>query len=184
MKKVCLAAMFAAVSLCCNAQFILTPSAGLMTENGAYTILREGTESENYYAARKAVELVIPGADIGEEEYEKSFFVGGTYKNHGKLPGGWVASDWIIPYKIKVETTEGNILISFANVGDMEVRKKGELLCTIHPTSGKNSYLNDLMGSRHIFNSKGQVAKGCKSIKEIYENMANGFIKDIENNLK
>ena len=53
MKKNVLSALFAIVSLCCNAQFVLTPSAGLMTEDGPYTILRNGSESENYDAAKK-----------------------------------------------------------------------------------------------------------------------------------
>ena len=184
MKKSVLFAIFAAVSLFCNAQFVLSPSAGLITEDGAYTILREGSESENYHAAQKAVQSAISSADIGELEYEKSFIVGGTYKNHGILKGGMVATDWVIPYELKVEAAEGKILISFTSTGNMEVWKKGEVLFIISPTMGKNSYLNDMMGHRNIFNSKGQVSKGCKSMKELYENMANGIVKDIEKNLK
>ena len=51
-----LTALFALMSLCCNAQFKLTPSAGLMTEDGPYTITKSGSEVENYEAAKKAVE--------------------------------------------------------------------------------------------------------------------------------
>ncbi|MBQ6749752.1 MAG: hypothetical protein IJR02_03150 [Bacteroidaceae bacterium] len=184
MKKIFLAAMFAVVSLCCNAQFVLTPSAGLMTEDGAYTILREGTESENYHAAKKAVELAIQGVDIGDLEYEKSFLASSIQKGNRRFPGGWSSCDWSILFKIKVETFDGKILISFDSVGNMEASKKGEILAVVYPTMGKNSYLNDLMGQRYIFNSKGQVGKGCQVFKDMYEEIGNSIVKEIENNLK
>ena len=184
MKKNVLSALFAIVSLCCNAQFVLTPSAGLMTEDGPYTILRNGSESENYDAAKKAVEETIPGVEIGDLEYEKSFEASSEYKTHRKLPGAFIATDWNIKYKMKVESAEGKIFISFEEIGYMEVRRKGELMYNIYPTTGRNSMLGDIAGNHFIFNSKGEVAKGCKKLKELFEDIANNIVKDIERNLK
>ncbi len=183
MKKCVLFAIFAAVSLCCNAQFVLTPSAGLMTEDGAYTILREGSESENYYAARKAVQSAFTNADIGELEYEKSFVASILHKSHGRLFGSLAAGDWEINFKLKIETQEGKILISYEKVGSLEWESMGNT-SFIFPTTGKNSAALIMANSRYIFNSKGQVAKNCKKAKELFEDVANGIVKDIESNLK
>ena len=119
-----LTALFALMSLCCNAQFKLTPSAGLMTEDGPYTITRSASEAENYEAAKKAVETAISGADIGEIEYEKSFSVTAKYKNRGKLPGALGATDWVIDYTLKIEMSDDKILVSFAKIGNLEVWKR------------------------------------------------------------
>ena len=183
MKKSVLFAIFAAVSLCCNAQFVLTPSSGLMTEDGAYTILREGSESENYYAAKKAVQSAFQNADIGELEYEKSFVVGILHKRHSKLYAAMVAGDWEIEFKLKIETQEGKILISYEKVSPLKWEAKGNT-SLVFPTTGKNSAALIMANSRYIFNSKGQVAKNCKKAKELFEDVANGIVKDIESNLK
>lgn len=183
MKKSVFVAIFAAVSLCCDAQFVLTPSAGLMTEEGAYTILREGTESENYYVVKKAVESAFPNADIGELDYEKSFVVSILHKRHSRLFGAMVAGDWEIEFKLKIEAQEGKILISYEKVGTLKWDSKGNT-AFVFPTTGKNSTMLIMANSRYIFNSKGQVAKNCKKAKELYEDIANGIVKDIENNLK
>lgn len=183
MKKYILLTAFVVMSVCCNAQFKLTPSAGLMTEDGPYTILRSGTEAENYEAAKKAVEAAIPDVDVGELENEKSFSATCKYKNHAKLPGALIATDWVVDYTLKVDVTDEKIQISFSEVGSMEIWKKGEVIQYIHPTTGKNSMLRDAMGNHYLFNSKGQIAKGCKKMVLLYENMANGIVKDIEKNL-
>ena len=185
MKKNVLFAIFAAVSLCCNAQFVLTPSSGLMTEGGAYTILREGTESENYYAAQKAVNTAFPNADIGELEYEKSFATSILHKEHGKLPlsGSYVAGDWKIEFKLKIDASEGKVLVSFEEVGMLEWGR-GTQTWYIIPAMGSNSIMAELEQKRYVFNSKGLVAKGCKKTKKLFEDVANGIVKDIENNLK
>jgi len=182
MKKYILLTAFAVISLCCNAQFKLTPSAGLMTEDGPYTILKSGTEAENYNAAKRAVEAAVSGAEIGEIEYEKSFAVTAKYKNHRKLPGALVATDWVIDYTLKVEVTDEKILISFSKVGSLEVWKKGEVLLYIHPTTGKNSFLGNF-GNQYLFNSKGEICKGGKKMVALFEDIANGIVKDIEKNL-
>ena len=83
----------------------------------------------------------------------------------------------------KVDVTDEKIQISFSEVGNMEIWKKGEVIQYIHPTTGKNSMLRDAMGNHYLFNSKGQIAKGCKKMVLLYENMANGIVKDIEKNL-
>lgn len=41
-----------------------------------------------------------------------------------------------------------------------------------------------ISGIQYIFNSKGVVAKGCKKMKDIFEEYANSLVKNIENNLK
>lgn len=183
MRKFILSAVFAAISLCSNAQFKLTPSNGLMTEEGPYTIMRTGSEVENYETAKKAVEATITGAEIGELEYEKSFAVSAKYKNHGKLPGALVATDWVIDYDLKVEVSEEKIQIFFTKIGCLEVWKKGEIIQYIHPTTGKNSMLVDMTGSHYLFNSKGQICKGGKKAVLIFENMANEIVRNIERNL-
>lgn len=184
MKRSVIFAIFAAaVTLFCNAQFVLTPSAGLVTEDGAYTILREGTESENYYVAKKAVESAFPNADIGELEYEKSFVAGILHKSHSKLLGATAAGDWEIEFKLKIEAQEGKILISYEKVGNLKWEAKGTTAYVI-PKTGKNSAMLIMAGSRFIFNSKGQVAKSCKKAKELFEDVANGIVKDIEKNIK
>ena len=183
MKKYILLTAFAVISLCCNAQFKLTPSAGLMTEDGPYTILKTGTEVENYEAAKRAVEVAISGAEIGEIEYEKSFAVTAKYKNRGKLPGALIATDWIVDYTLKVEASEDKIQISFSKVGNLEVWKKGEVLQYIHPTTGKNSMFGDITGNHYLFNSKGEICKGGKKMVALFEEMANGIVKEIKKNL-
>ena len=187
MKKRVLFSIFVVVSLCCNAQFVLTPSSGLMTEDGAYTILREGTESENYYAAKKAVNTAFPNADIGELEYEKSFVTGILHKEHGKLPvsGAYLAGDWKIEFKLKIDTSEGKILVSYEEVGMLEWEsRKVNSTWYIIPAMGNNSIMAELEQKRYVFNSKGQVAKGCKKTKILFEDVANSIVKEIENNLK
>ena len=178
-----LTALFALMSLCCNAQFKLTPSAGLITEDGPYTITRSASEAENYEAAKKAVETAISGADIGEIEYEKYFSVTAKYKNRGKLPGALVATDWVIDYTLKIEMSDDKILDSFAKIGNLEVWKKGEVLQYIHPTTGENSILVDMTGNHYLFNSKGEICKGGKKMVALFEEMANGIVKEIERNL-
>ena len=178
-----LTALFALMSLCCNAQFKLTPSAGLMTEDGPYTITKSGSEVENYEAAKKAVETAISGAEIGEIEYEKSFSVSAKYKNRGKLPGALGATDWVIDYTLKIEMSDDKILVSFAKIGNLEVWKRGEVLQYIHPTTGKNSMLVDITGNHYLFNSKGEICKGGKKMVALFEEMANGIVKEIERNL-
>ena len=183
MKKYILLTAFAVISLCCNAQFKLTPSAGLMTEDGPYVILKSGTEVENYEAAKRAVEVAISGAEIGEIEYEKSFAVSAKYKNRGKLPGALIASDWVFDYTLKVEVSEDKIQISFTNLGTFEVWQKGEVLQYIHLTTGKNSMREAMTGNHYLFNSKGEISKGGKKMVALFEEIANGIVKDIENNL-
>lgn len=183
MKKYILMTVFTVMSLCCNAQFTLTPSAGLITEDGPYTILRSGTAAENYAAAKTAVEAAIPGVDVGELVYEESFSATAKYKNHAKLPGALVATDWVVDYTLKVEVTEEKILISFSEVGSLVASHKGEIIQWIHPTIGSNSMFRDMTGNHYLFNSKGQICKGGKKMVEVFENMANGIVKDIENKL-
>lgn len=182
MRKYILLTAFAVVSLCCNAQFKLTPTAGLITEDGPYTILRSSTEADNYEAAKKAVEAAIPDAQIGELEYEKLFSVVAKYKEHSKIPGALFASDWSIDYTLKVEVTEDKIFISFDKIGSLENRFKNNYFY-VHPTAGKNSMLADLKGGHYLFNSSGQISKGGKKFVALFENMANGIVKNIENNL-
>lgn len=184
MKRIICFAVFASLAFCCHSQFILTPSAGLMTEDGPYIIQREGTESENYYAAKKAVENAIPDAEIGDLEYEKSFNASSTIKDRRKLPGALIATDWTIDYTIEVECTDGKVMISFKNIGALKAKKKGEVIMNVYPSTGENSMLNQIMGVEYIFNSKGVVAKGCKKLKEIFEEYANTIATKIENNLK
>ncbi|MBQ9203044.1 MAG: hypothetical protein IJ155_02250 [Prevotella sp.] len=184
MKKFFCVAALAVVSLCAEAQFVLTPSSGLMTEDGPYIIMREGTEVENYEAAMQAVGRAIPNAEIGEVEYEKSFNVTSAFKERRKLPGAIVATDWNTGYTLFVECAEGKIMVSFKQIGPLEASKKGEVIMNVYPTTGKNSMLMGVSGIQYIFNSKGVVAKGCKKMKEIFEDYANTLVKDIENNLK
>ena len=184
MKKKLFVVVLTTLSLCCHAQFVLTPS-GLMTEDGAYTIMRTGTESENFEVAKKAVELAIPGIDIGELEYEKSFSANGIQKGHRRFTGFATASvDWSIEYQLKVEAEEDKISISFTKVGSLVLKRKGESVAEVFPTSGKRTILLALSGQGFVFNTNGQVARGCKPIKETYEEMANNIVKTIENNLK
>lgn len=184
MKKIISIIALFAISMCCYAQFVLTPSSGLMTEDGPYTIIRDGSESENYYAAKKSIEVAIPDAEIGEAEYEKSFNVTSAFKDHRTLPGALVATDWRIDYTLLIECTDGKIMISFKELGYLEASKKGEVVCCVHPTSGSNSMMGDLLGNHYIFNSKGMVSKGCKKMKTLFEEYANNLVKNIEKNLK
>lgn len=181
MKKLILFVAFVVATLCCNAQFVLTPSAGLMTEDGPYTIIRDGSDSENYYAAKKAVESAIPNADIGDLEYEKSFNATSVIKEHSKLPESLATHDWQWNYTLEVECADGKIRISFKHIGALEVWKKGEHLQNIYPSIGKNSMFSI---DHFVFNSKGTVAKGCDKMKKIFEDCANNLVKSIENNLK
>lgn len=183
MKKILFLVALTMVSICSSAQFVLTPSAGLMTENGPYVINRNGSESENYYAAKEAVEKTIHNVDIGELDYEKSFNALYIYQNRGKMPGALLATDWTIKFHLRIETSEGKIMISIEKAEELEYKRKGETLGYIYPTTGKNSMMNDMMGVHYIFNSKGEVAKSCKKLKAIYENVANDIVKQIENNL-
>lgn len=183
MKKIFTLAIFATMSLCSNAQFKLTPSSGLMTEEGPYTIMKAGSEAENYEAARRAVEFAIPGADIGDLEYEKSFAVSVVYNAHEKLPGALQATDWSIDYHLKVEAFDGKIEISFTEAGTWVVRRKGEVIQNIYPTTGKNSFSRAVFGHNFLFNSKGKICKGGKKVVAKYEEIANGIVRDIENNL-
>ncbi len=184
MKNLVLTAVLFLISICCNAQFKLTPTAGLITEDGPYTILRNGTETDNYEAAKKAIKVTIPSAEIIDVEYEKSFSVITSYKKHGKLPGDLVATDWAIPYKLKIEASEDKIQISFEEIGSLERRDKKGWVFYIHPTSGKNSMLMDMSNNHYLFNSKGKVGKRAQRYVSFFEEIANGIVKDIENNLK
>lgn len=184
MKRFLFSTIVSVISLFSFAQFKLTPSAGLITEDGPYTILRDGTESENYEVAMKAVEAAISDAQIGELEYEKSFAVTARYKTRGKLPGAMAATDWTIDYDLKVEVAENKILIYFTKIGSLVAKKRERLILTIHPTIGNNSMLRDILGNHHLFNSKGEICKGGKKFVAIYEDVANGIVKEIENNIK
>ena len=185
MKRLIWLAVFTAVSVCCKAQFVLTPSAGLMTEDGPYVISRNGSEAENYEAAKKAVLSAIPDAKIADLEYEKSFNASSAIKDRRRLAGALVKSDLTIEYTLEVECEDGKVMVSFKSNGPMELRtKKGELFMNIYPTTGSNSMLTQVAGVQHIFNSNGNVAKQCKKIKELYESYMNDIVKSIENNLK
>ena len=180
-----LLALFVTMSQLCNAQFVLTPSAGLMTEDGPFVIKREATEAENYYAAKKAVEQVVAGANVGDQEYEKSFLVTSAFKEHKRLPGALIASYWTVEYTLEIDCSDGQISISFKELGPLAVAsKKGEVFGHVYPTTGRNSMIGNIMGAQYVFNSKGEVAKGCKKLKEIFEDFANNLAKDIENSLK
>lgn len=184
MKRFYLLIAFIAITLCSYAQFVLTPSAGLMTEDGPYIINRSGSEIENYNAAKKVIARVIPNAEMGDVEYEKSFNVTSEFKDKGRLPGAMVKTDWIIKYTLLVTCEDGKISISFKDLGEMEVYRKGERVMNIYPTTGSNSMLGQAAGIQHIFNSKGVVASGCKKLKLMFETKANDLVKEIENNLK
>lgn len=184
MKRIIIFAVFAVISLCSYAQFVLTPSAGLMTEDGPYVISRDGTEVENYEAVKKAIDKVIPNGEVGEVEYEKSFNVSSAFKGHGKLPGALVATDREIRYTLFIDCYEGRIQISFKELDAMKVTKNDELLFNIYPTIGKNSMSNQLSGIQYVFNSKGKVASGGKKIKVMFEDYANELVKQIESYLK
>ena len=183
MKTLVLTAAMFFISLCCNAQFKLTPTAGLITEDGPYTILRSGVEADNYEAAKKAIKATIPNAEIIDVEYEKSFSVIASCKQHGKLPGDLVASDWVIPYKLKIEASDDKIQISFEEIGTLERRSKRGEVFYIHPTTGKNSMLVDMTCNHYLFNSKGKVGKRAQRYVLFFEEFANGIVKEIENNL-
>ena len=184
MKKFLSLATFLAISVVVQAQFVLTPDAGLMTADGPYTIVREGTEAENYYAAKKAIENVIPNAEIGDVEYEKTFNVTSVFKNHGKIAGAIVATDQKTEYTLEISCTDGKIMISFKNIGCMEITRKGETYMVVYPKTGKNSWLGQVSGQQYLFNSKGEIAKQCKKLVAMYEDNANNLVKCIENSLK
>lgn len=186
MKKIFLSMVLAAISVCGNAQFQLTPSSGLMTEDGPYIIQHTGTEAENYQAAVRAVQQAIPDANIGELEYEKSFMVTYTKKGHEVLPGAFIAHDWSIENKLKIEASEDKISVSFAETGDFVVRYKGEVISIIYPRMGKTSFQELLAQICYLFNSKGKLAKnvkGASKLVEKYEQMANEIAKAIESKL-
>ena len=146
-------------------------------EGGVHTILRQvETESENYYEAKKAATSAYPDANIREIEREKSFVVDILHKRHSKLPGAMVASDWEINFILKITASESNIQISFEKLGNLKW-EGGDL---IFPTAGANIMMTMY---RHIFNSKGEVAKGLKKAKLLYEEIANGIVRDIEKNI-
>lgn len=171
------------IALCAQAQFMLTPSNGLMTADGGYTISRTGSESENYYAAKTAIQAVIPEVEIADVDYEKSFIAKSVYKHHGRMPGAAAKTDWFLEYALKIEASDDGIIIFFEKTGDIEYQKKGHFLGYVHPTTGSNSLLSDIAGHHYIFNSKGEVARMCKKLVAFYEDFANNLVKDIEEKL-
>lgn len=183
MKKYCIYAVLMLVSGICNAQFVLTPTAGLVAENGVYTISRNGTEKENYDVVKEAIAAVYEDAEIGEEEIEKTVLATIVYKKRFKQAGALVAADHKMEFTLRFETEDGKINVSFTKTGEWETRtKKGELIQIIHMDMGKNNPLKST-GNFHMFNSKGQIAKGGKKAKEQYEQIANEIVKSIENEI-
>lgn len=184
-KKTLFLALFTMLVLCCKAQFVLTPSGDLLTEDGSYVIQKIGAEEENYEAVEKAIKAVLPNAQISEDEYMKSFSVRDVYKTHAKLPGALKASDWEMNFSFRVEVDTDKIMITFNRAEAVKAHFGSQIGGqTIYPYSGKNSMLTQMGGVLYLFNSKGKVSKGGKKMKAFYEDHANGIVNSIENNLK
>lgn len=185
MRTFVLTVILSLFSVCSNAQFKLTPGV-LKTNDGPYTILRNGLEADNYEAAQSAVEAVVPDAEINPLEYGKSFSVSILHTYHGKLFYAFTKY-WDFSYVMRVETFDDKIQISFDEIGTINVwNVKDEILFErFSPTAGRYNLMIQLAGNdRPLFNSKGKVAFKCKKIILMIEEIANGIVKDIENNLK
>lgn len=182
MKKIILSAAFALMGVCCNAQFVLTPNAGLLADNGAYVINHLGTEEENYNIAKKAAISAFSDAQFVDLESNKSFKILYVYKNHDKLPGALIATDWTIKFTLKIETQNDKVLVSFDEAGIWEAQNKNAAFNMI-PSAGKNTMLKSASGITYMFNSKGKPTKGGKKIITAYENIANGIVRDFESEL-
>lgn len=182
MKKTILLTLFTITVLSSNAQFTLTPSGMLLTENGSYTITLSKTEEENYDAVKKAIRAILPEAQISED-YMK-LIVKDKYKTHDKLPGALKASDWEMDYSFNIEINADKIAISFDKAKPIIQHIKGEGTMNIYPFSGKNNFLAQAGGRQFLFNSKGKICSGGKKLKAFYEQHANNIVKNIETHLK
>lgn len=184
MKRSILLAVMAMVSVFCNAQFKLTPTAGLMTEDGPYIIQRNASEEENYEVAKQAIMNTIQGAEIGEQEVENTFYVTSKFADFSKLPGTLFKLHWRIDYKLKVQVTEDKILIYFDELGSLVTTLKNQSYEYI-PQSGKNSqWILNTKEIMYLFNSSGEVATGASKLVKFFETKANELVKTIENNIK
>ena len=114
---------------------------------------------------------------------EKSFNVSSVIKDRGKLPGALVKTNWSIEYTLEIECDEGKIMLSFKEFGPLEASNKN-FYQAYYPSSGSNSMGKQFAGVQYIFNSKGEIAKGCAKLKTIFEDYANNIAKNIESNLK
>lgn len=185
MRTYVLTVILSLFSVFSNAQFKLYPGV-LKANDGPYTILRNGLEADNYEAAQRAIETAVPDAVVNPLEYGKSYSVLILHTYYGKL-SDVVARYWDFSYVMKVEAFDDKIQISFDEIGTINVwNVKDEILSErFSPTSRKHTLMTELAGDdRPLFNSKGKVAFGCKKIILKTEEIANGIVKDIENNLK
>lgn len=184
MRTFVLTVILSLFSVCSNAQFKLYPGV-LKTNDGPYTILRNGSEADNYEAAQSAVEAVVPDAEINPLEYRKSFSVSLLHTYYGKLFFTY-AKYWDFTYVMRIDAFDDKIQISFDEIGTIMVwNVKDKILFErFSPTSGKHSLMTELAGDdRPLFNRKGKVAWHCKKIILKIEEFANGIVKKIENNL-
>ncbi len=166
MKKYFLLAIMSLFTFIAKAQFVLTPSDGLKSEDNRYTIKRIGNELENYCAAKEAVKAVIPGAVIVDVEYEKVFLVKAEATIKAKV-AGWPLT-LAGPYTLKFEADNGAILTSFEYLGELKNTGKRDIV--LIPGTG----VNTIMSPFYVFNSSGDLKQ--KKAKVAIEEWANGLM--------
>ena len=162
-----------------NAQFVLTPTEGLQTAGNTYTITRQATESENYYATIEAVKKVLPNASINETEFQKVFTVTdiGTTKIHINKYS-FTPFNATCTYTLRFEMDNNSILINFENISDYDIKSKMNHLL-LRVKSGKLNFKHPVL---YVFKENGQTK--FQKAKQDIEDWANLLIKNLKNEIE
>lgn len=151
------------------AQFVLTPSDGLVYPGGAYTINRNASVDENIQAAENAIKQIVPTAVIEKDSKIKNRFTASANATIKMGKSGARAFNHNGSYTVGVEASEQFIKIRFLNLSQFE-HEQGSIL--VPWKSAEKTILNIF-----IFKSDGSVRH--KKAKLAIEDWANNLVLSI-----
>lgn len=152
-----------------HAQFVLTPTEGLVYPNGAYTINRNASVDENIQVAENAIKQIVPAAVIEKDSNVKDRFTATANATIKMSKSGARALDHNGSYTLGVEASEQSIKIRFLKLSQFE-HEQGSILV---PWKSADKTIINIF----IFKYDGSVRH--KKAKLAIEEWANNLVQSI-----
>ena len=152
-----------------NAQFVLTPTDGLVIPNGAYTINRNASVDENVQVAESAIKQIVPAAVIEKDPNVKDRFTATANATIKMGKSGARAFNHNGSYTLGVEASEQSIKIRFLNLSQFE-HEQGSIIVPWKPAA--KTIVNIF-----VFKYDGSVRH--KKAKLAIEEWANNLVRSI-----
>ena len=173
-KRIFWAIIFAVSFVSVHAQFVLTPSDGLVYAQGVYTINRQATIEQNLQAASNAIKWVIPDAVI-EQDPQNSNTLFASAKAVIKMgKSGAMSLNHKGTYTLGIEASTEGITIRFVRLSQFE-HEQGSIIAPWKPD--EKTIINYF-----VFKYDGKVRH--KKAKLAIENWANDLVQEITKSIQ